>query len=419
MKNRNNVSTLGKTLGFKAIIPLIAIAGLSMGNQSCEATPTARVLKMDIEIGTLKGRSVKLPNGEVIDFPYVANSLFYRQVINHNHFVIGNPVPSSLGLASTGGVFKTQSTKDSSSTKVAPTGMVSPKDVAVLEKFGMLNKTRAEGAQLLSGAKSVEDVMTGKSDVATAAALPACLYDMPQALLGGEIISFEATWGAGLGVGYNAGGDLAANVGGSVQFKSSKLEIGLRTDDPLSHQVIAIGDGVSHQSDVNFGIDFLASLIGLDFFYKTPITDVIRAGMDDGLNQIVDTYKKQLSKTGDWNEVWEGRVIYDPELVNGDTHVAINAGYRAGVQVGDTFNISNMHYSWEGAACYTRLKSKIPLTTTPIATAEVVSVGDNVSVLKVTYLMEQQIQPGAQVKVLKLKAPVVSKAAAAVKTAQR
>ena len=78
MKNRKTVSTLGTTLSFRIVVPLFAIAGLSMGNQSCQsATTTARVLKMDIEIGTLKARSVKLPNGEVIDFPYVANSLFH------------------------------------------------------------------------------------------------------------------------------------------------------------------------------------------------------------------------------------------------------------------------------------------------------------------------------------------------------
>ncbi len=401
----------GKTLGFKIVVPLFALAGLSMGNQSCEETQSTRVLKMSVELGSLKGRVVTLPNGQKVDFPYVANSLFYRQVINHDHFVIANEVPTSLTLASANGVFKTQKATDASSSEAAPTGMVSAKDIQVLEGYGLLKRTRSEGSALLSGTMSAKEVIEGKATTTAVTALPACLYETPQAILGGEVISFEATWGVGLGVGYNNTGDLKSSVGGSVDFSQSKLELGLRTDDPLTRQVVAIGDGVSRQSKVSFAIDFLTSLIGVDFFYNTPITDVIRNGMDDGLNQIVEKYKSMLSVNKDWNEVWESRVIYDPEIVNGDTHVAIASGYRAGVQVGDTFNFSNLHYAWEGAACYTRLKYKIPLTTAPIATGEIVSVGDNVAVAKITYLQEQRIQPGAQVKILALKQPTTAKTA--------
>lgn len=418
MKSGSNTqkgsATQAPSLGLRIVLPMLALAGLSMGNQSCEEAPKTRVLKMDVEISSLKGRVIRMPTGETIDFPYIANSLFYRQVINHDHFVIANPVPTSLGFAAAKGTFKMQAIKDSASTALAPDGLVSSKDVSVLDAFGLLKNTRAEGAALMNGSKSQREVVEGKATATAVKALPSCLYEMPQALLGGEVISFEATWGAGIGIGYNPSGDLSGGLGGRVNFSSSKLELGLRTDDPLTKQVISIGDGVSRQSKVNFGIDFSSGLpIGLDFFFNTPITDVIRAGMDDGLDQIVEKYKSMLSINKDWNEVWESRVIYDPEIVNGDTHVAINAGYRGGVQVGDTFSLSNLHYAWEGAACYTRLKYKIPSTTTPIASGEVVSVGDNVAVLKITYLMEQQIQPGAQVKVLKLKAPAAAKSAAA------
>lgn len=398
---------LRRTIGLKAVVPLIAIAGLSMGNQSCEQPSTARVLKMDVEIGSLKGRSVRLPNGEVVDFPYVANALFYRQVMSHNHFVIGNEVPTASLMATSGGKFKTQSLKASSSTAAAPNGMVSSKDIAVLDKYGFLNKTRANAAALMSGTKTFSEVAQGKADTTAVEELPACLYDAPQAILGGEVISFEATWGVGVGVGYGPGGDLSSSVGGKVDFKSSKLEIGLRTDDPLTRQTFAIGDGVSHKAEVNFAIDFLSSMIGLDFFFNTPITDVIRAAMNDGLDQITDAYMKAANvKT--WNEAWESRVIYDPEIVNSDTHIAIRGGYRAGMQVGDVFQITNLYYKWEGAPCSSRLKYRIGRTSTPIATAEVVNVGDNIVVAKVTYLKEDAIQPGAQVKMLKLNVPAAA-----------
>ena len=397
-----------KTLGLKSMIPIFVIAGLSMGNEGCEEQQDKpRVLKMDIEIGSLKGRVVRLPNGESVDFPYVANSLFYRQVINHDHFVIGNPVPTSLMLASQGGQFKAQGVTDASSAEAAPSGLVSGRDVAVLENYGLLRQTRLEGQSLMQGRTSEREVVEGKASASQVSKLPACLYDLPQSLLGGEVISFQMTGGGGIGIGYGPGGDLPGSAAGRINFQSSKLELGLRTDDPLTQQAIAIGDGVARQSQVQFGLDFVPGVpVGISFFYNTPITDVIRNAMDDGLNQIVDRYKNLLSTNKDWNEVWESRVIYDPEIVNNDTHIAFRGGYRAGVKIGDTFQVTNLHYAWEGAACYTRLKYKIPLTVTPIAEATVVSVGDNVSVAVVKYLTEQKIQPGAQVKVLKLVEPV-------------
>lgn len=406
-----------KTLGLKTLIPIFVIAGLSMGNEGCEEEQAKpRVLKMDIEIGALKGRVVRLPNGETVDFPYVANSLFYRQVINHDHFVIGNPVPTSLMLASQGGQFKTQGITDASSAEAAPSGLVSGRDVAVLEQYGLLRQTRLEGQSLIQGRVSQKDVVEGKSSATEVTKLPACLYDLPQALLGGEVISFQMTGGGGIGIGYGPGGDLPGSAAGRINFQSSKLELGLRTDDPLTQQAIAIGDGIARQTQVQFGLDFVPGVpIGVSFFYNTPITDVIRNAMDDGLNQIVDRYKNLLSTDKDWNQVWESRVIYDPEIVNNDTHIAFRGGYRAGIKIGDTFQVTNLHYAWEGAACYTRLKYKIPLTVSPIAEATVVSVGDNVSVAVVKYLVEQKIQPGAQVKVMKLVEPARTQSSSAAK----
>jgi hypothetical protein len=206
-----------------------------------------------------------------------------------------------------------------------------------------------------------------------------------------------------------------------VNFEQSKLELGLRTDDPLTQQPIAIGDGVANQSRTAFGIDFVPGVpVGLNFFFNTPISDVIRTAMTRGLDQMVDRYKTLLSVNRDWNEVWESRVLYDPELVNGDTHIAFRGGYRHGVMIGDTFTATNMAYRWEGAPCYTRLKYKIPSTTTPVAELEVVSVGDNVSVAIVKrYLIEQTLQPGAQIRVMALKKPVAAKSAATSKSKKK
>lgn len=409
---------------------LMAIAGLSMGNQGCEKEVAQdRVLKMEVEIANLKARQVRTPTGEVIDFPYVVNTLFYRQVINHNHFVIMNPVPSAMSLAEAGQQMKagaaaaevrSPSTSEDSASAEAQSEL-SGKDLNLLNRFGFLKQARQDAAAIMSGELSSENAVIGKSTVQNKQPLPACLYEMPQAFMGGEVISFEATWGVGVGIGYRPGGDLAGGVGGRVNFEQSKLELGLRTDDPLTQQPIAIGDGVANQSRTAFGIDFVPGVpVGLNFFFNTPISDVIRTAMTRGLDQMVDRYKTLLSVNRDWNEVWESRVLYDPELVNGDTHIAFRGGYRHGVMIGDTFTATNMAYRWEGAPCYTRLKYKIPSTTTPVAELEVVSVGDNVSVAIVKrYLIEQTLQPGAQIRVMALKKPVAAKSATTSKSKKK
>lgn len=384
--------------GFKVVAVMFAIAGLSMGNEGCEKEQTAgRNLKMEVELGALKGKSIRMPTGEVIDFAYIANALFYRQVYEHNHFVMLNPVPTADSYASQGGSFKMQGKL----TGGVSSSVLAESDVDVLEQYGFLRSVRMRGEALASGMAKASDIADDQ--------MPACLYDLPQVNLGGEVISFEATWGAGLGIGYNSGGDLAGNAGGRIDFSQSKLEIGLRTDDPLTQQMLVIGDGVSHQSNVKFGFDFIPGIpIGLNFFFNTPITDVIRSAMTKGLDNIVGRYTKMMA-SGNWNEAWESRVIYDNEIANNDTHVAIRGGYRAGVQKGDRFALTNLHYRWEGAPCYTRLKSKITETVTPIAEGVVVNVGDNVAVLEVKYVAEGRVRPGAQVKLIKLFEPAPEK----------
>jgi hypothetical protein len=377
-----------------------------MGNQSCNK-PVERVLKMDVEIGTVTAKPVRLPTGEIIDFPYVVNSLFYREVMNNDHFVISNAVPSPQSTVTTmvlkaGSVYN----KAEAAQAKAYLDTISVKDTRTLAAYGFMEGLQRQAAAILQP-------QGGASQKAadSAATLPACLYDLPQARMGGSVISFELQGGGGISIGYNTGGSIISSVGGSVDFTTSKLELGLKTDDPLTANTIVIADGVSNQSSVKFGVNFgAAAPFGINFFMTTPLADVIRAAMDKGLVAIVDQYKTMLSPKKIWDEVWESRVLYDPVISDNDTHIAFRGGYRAGVQVGDTFTVTNLHYMWQSAPCTSQLKYKVPLTGTPIAEIEVVSVGDNVSVAVVKkYLIEQKIIPGAMVKILALKLPPTKK----------
>lgn len=416
----------------KVLSLVVMAAGLSMGNESCEqAQVKDRTLKMEVELGSLKARSITLPNGERVDFAYVINSLFYRQVILHDHFVIIGAVPSPASIMSqqlagstvaTATAMATTGNSGGSNTENNDNGnkdtssddgsayLPSALDEKILKSYGFLDGIQKEAtAQMQSLAAGLNpQTLAATTAAASNATLPACIYDMPQTRLGGEMISFEATWGVGLGIGYSSNGSaLPVGAGGYVDFSQSKLELGLKTEDPLTLEVVDIGDGVAHQSNVKFGVSFNPGVpIGLDFFFNTPLSDVIRTAMTRGLDDIVDSYVNMQSPVKkDWSEAWESRVIYEPTIANNDTHVAFRGGSRAGVQIGDKFTVTNLKYLWEGAECFTRLRDRIPLTTTPIAEVTVVNVGQNIAVAQVKYLMDEGIKPGARVKILSLVQP--------------
>jgi hypothetical protein len=375
----------------------LLLAGLSMGNESCEqAQNRKRVLLMDVEVGSLAARPVRLPNGEVVDFPYVANALFYRQVMNNDHFAISNPIPmpgSSSAPASVGLASKAEpgqmSTTDNSG------GVYSQADLDVLNTYGMLDQAPASDSHGLSA-----------KVLAAAEVLPACVYESPQYLLGGEVVSFEATSGVGVSIGYGVGGDLPGTVGGKVDFKSSKLEMNVRADYPLTQQIKASADGVSTQKETKFGINFSAGIqLGLDFFFKTPITNVLRGAMDMSLTKLTEDIIKK-SDLGTWDDAWETRILYSSKIGDGDTTFGIRGGQRNNIKSGDKFVVRNMEYEWEGAPCTSRLKWSVPAQVEPVAELEAINIGDNVAVLRVTkYNQEIRIQPGAQVKILALKPP--------------
>ncbi|MCM2281577.1 MAG: hypothetical protein NDI61_06995 [Bdellovibrionaceae bacterium] len=382
-----------------SLIPLVACATVSMGNQGCEEQQDkTRVLRMEVKLAKLSAHPVRLPSGEVLDFQSAANTLFYGQVMNNKHFVIAN-------------------TSGGSSSSVTSSSMKSESvhDVGLLSKFGFNSQVTEADASAEVGIRSsradfgaTPPVPSRTLPTASApqsgstARAAACLYDSPQAILGGEVISFETSRGTSVRVGYAQNGStLTSNAAGSVRFEQTKLDLRMRTDDPLSRQGVVVGDGTSYSSKVDVRVDFMPGIpIGLDFFYKTALADVIKKAMDKSLAQIVARYKKQMGGRESWDDVWESRVLYDPVIADNDTHIAIRGGYRASIRIGDRFRVTNAHYVWEGAECSSTLRYRIPLTMDAGALAEVVSVGDNVAVARVLENpSESAILPGAIVKI--------------------
>lgn len=394
----------------KAVIALSLLAGLTMGNEGCEKAKD-RVLKLDVEVGAVNARTITMPSGERIDFNYVANALFYQSVQSDGHFVMMGAVPT---VTSTVASLKApKSLLKSSKVKALS------KDETVLQKFGFMDQLKEKAtAQLTSSSLAPTAVQAA----AAASEVPLCVYDLPHAKLSGEVVTFEANWGVGIGVGYGSDGVAipTGGVAGSVKVNSAKLQVGVRTTHNLTGEILGAAPGKASQTAVNFGLDLASALLGLDFFYKTPLAGVVTSALNKGLDGVVADMITQKSQIGKWDDVWESRVIYDPEIADNDTHVAIRGGYRYNMRVGDTFTVQNMHYKWadDSKPCESALKYEIGGV--KLAELEVIEIGDNVAVAKVTkWLVEENIRAGAKIKLLKMYVtPEEAKAKAALAKAQ-
>jgi hypothetical protein len=374
----------------KTGVLITLLAGLTMGADSCQQAGV-RVLKMDVELGNIAAQSVLMPSGERIDFAYVANALFYQSVMTNDHFVIMNEIPTPTTVSKT----SLANNKPSLFSKVVSTVWASAQNEneQLMEEYGF-------GEQLRTKSKALSQQSVSKA--VDPSEVPECLYNMSQQKLAGEVVSFETTFGAGISIGYGTNGAFQNSpVGGSLDFKSTRLQMGLRAVDPLNGTITAAAEGVSHQQDIKGGVNLASILLGLDFFYKTPIASVVSGAMDKSLAAMVTSISK-TSQTNSWGDAWETRVMYDPVVANGDTQLLIRGGSRYGMLEGDEFVISNMHYVWEGKPCESKLKYRVP-SSYPIANVHIIRKGPDVAIAQVDkYLSDERILPGAQVKLLKM-----------------
>ncbi len=312
----------------------------------------------------------------------------------NDHFVIMNEIPTATSMTQS----SLAANKATLAQKVLSSiwGSSMSENQQLMEQYGF-------GAQIRSKASLAATNSTIQKADDSAADIPECLYNMPQAKLAGEIVSFETNFGAGLSIGYGTNGAFQNSpVGGSVNFTSTRLQMGLRAVDPLNGEITAAAQGISSQSDVKFGVNLASVLLGLDFFYKTPIASVVTNAMGSSLSSIITSITK-TSQTNSWGDAWESRVMYDPVVANGDTQIMLRGGSRYGMLVGDQFTVTNMRYKWAGDPCTSKLSYRVPTTATPVANVTVIAVGPDVAVAKVDqYLIEDRVMPGAQVKLLKM-----------------
>lgn len=354
------------------ILLVIMCAIPLMGNEGCESKkPKERILRLSADAGRILGQTVKLPDNRVIDFPFVANSLFYLTVMQDPHFLIDRPITVGYPSEDSGSMRKVSSFENT--------------DTDLLMKYGFKFKSKPSAGGGVSQKPGDN--------------LPQCIHTAPEVKLTGAVVSFELIGGAGVNVGYVNGVQLPSpGMGGSIHFENSRLDVVLRTDDPLTEKPITVDQGYSYETKIDGSFNYMG-MIGLDFFFKTPIVSAVANALKDALANLVKVYHERLNaKT--WNEVWTSKVIFDPAIVDGDTHIALRGGWRANIRKGDTFSIYNMHYKWLDAPCTSRLDYAIQNPLYPVAEVVIVEAGQDVSVARVvSQSTDYNVIPGAAVRV--------------------
>lgn len=356
------------------VCALMAIATISMGNESCEKEEKdtgPRQLKRRIQMGAIKAPPIGLPQGGSFDFQYVANAQMYHILNKTDAF---------------------------STATVDPTQIFDPSGLSQSE------------AQVFHQCEDQEDYYYGNSghQKSTFSQIAACMIDMPQGMVSGNILDFTLVNRGGLSLGLS---QIPYLTGFNFEFQRYELSVTMKVMHPLQRGGIFPGDKkviattakekVSKDFGVGLNLNFGGFELGPSYYYKSPLRKVV----DDAMSSAVKDLASQWNKAEPW---------YAMVLRACDKYIYINAGNRtdAGLQVGDLVRVQNVNYRWQGESCRSDLMGTVDYVGGPVGYARVVSVGDNIAAAVVLdrdpeypYSRDQIIKPGARVYVEKLYEP--------------
>lgn len=333
---------------------LVGVGALLLGNQKCEQKPeAARKLKKIVEMGVVRSSPVILNGGSSFDFEYVANQQLYGVIAESGDFAI----------------------------RTAPTILANPNEPSLENPINLtpgdmklVEKSMAEANQ--------SDFRAQFSRTAW------CMVNLPQAKLGGSINSFELKSRGGLTIGFSDGTAIETGYGaeGSFDVESAQLDMSMYALPPLGRSRLADVNVTSKQTktQVNFRLDLGQFVLGPRYYYQTPLATVTKRALELGVRQLSESMQK---------DNWYTRVFMDH-----DTHVTIVGGRDVNLEVGDRLRIYNEEYAWSGEPCDSEYLGSVGLGEDSFyATVEVVSVGDELSRVKVVQFAPNSMQKRALV----------------------
>lgn len=333
-----NIKKLGK------IIMLLASCSLFMGNKGCdsdEAKRRGRILKKSVSSLGIRAARVEMGNDIHIDVQGIINGHYLTELQNSEYFVSTDPFGGVMS-------FSAQERVQSS-------------------KSGMSFRTLASNKTAGS-----------------------CTNDLPEAVISGNVTSFELGNEFGVSIGFGAGGALGGIfTGADFNIKQMKMGLDMHTFQPLSGTHLASASKTGVKSDFGGGIGINLGIISINprAQFRQPVADVIRK-----------TLRSVLFDAGERLEAmdkWSARVYKD-----NDSHIMINAGSRHGLKKGDTLYVTNMKYFWDGEPCVSRLDKQVNLQDEENAIAKVIietSPSADISVARIFETNGIDIQEGARV----------------------
>lgn len=356
-------------------IAVVTIAVISMGNESCEKEQVqdqARQLRRRVQMGAIKAPAITLPQGGQFDFQYVANAQLYHVLTQTQAF---------------------------STATIDPAKVYDPSGLS------------QEEAEVFNQCEDPDDIQNiqGVYQKSTLSQKAACMIDLPQGIVAGNIIDFTLKNKMGLSLGLKG---IPFLSGASFDFQSYELSMSMRVSHPLQKGGMQVGDRktiattsqekVSNDFGFGLNLNFNGFELGPSYYYKSPLRKVV----EDGLVSSINDLNRQWNKAEPW---------YAMVLRSCDKYIYINAGNStdAGLKEGDLLKVQNVSYHWSGKACGSELMGAVDYVGGPVGYAKVVSVGDNISAAIILdrdpnypYSRDQVIKPGARVYVEKLVEPV-------------
>jgi hypothetical protein len=354
---------------------LLGVVVASLGNEKCEdSTIKTRELKRRVQMGAVQAPQISLPQGGKFDFQYVANAQMYNILRKTDAF---------------------------STATIDPAKVYDPSGLS------------QEEAQVFHQCEDVEDeyiTANGVHQKTTFTQLAACMIDMPQGIISGNILDFALVGKGGVTLRLS---QIPYLQGANFEFQKYELSVSMRVMHPLQRGGIYHGDKkiiastakekYSKDYGVGFNLNFGGFELGPSYYYKSPLRKVV----DEALTASINDLKTQWNDSEPW---------YAMVLRSCDKYIYINAGNAsdAGLREGDLLKIQNVNYRWEGQSCRSHLLGSVDYVGGPVGYAKVVSVGDNISAAVVLdrdpqypYSRDQIIRPGARVYVEKLIEPQV------------
>lgn len=363
------------------VMTLVLGAGLLMGNQQCQQTPTetkARELKKTIGVSLISSRPIEIPGNGSFDFQFVLNQQIYPVLQEDSHFVF-NYEP----------IFN-QETFPQVQNKLDLTKMnLSEGDYQFLEKNLQYNPPKIVFSDEVS-----------------------CFVNQPQLVFYGSVNSFEMVSKIGLNLGFVNNVSSTSNGIPHLGFDTEtfQLDLNMYANEALVEKLnIASVNVTSKQTktQVSFFVPFQSLLFEPSFFFQTPLSKVSYSALKKAVQGIYDqiTAKEKADEFGGWNS----RVLFDHEH-----EITILAGKSHNVKIGDRFDIYNQKTYWKddnGAVpvpCVSKLSGV--MNGPVVATIEIIDVSEGMSIGKVIYETKEPRKMGALVKINKLVADTTTTA---------